>query len=262
MIEELGCPGCGNFINVCGECKCEQAFGLSDLDQRQRDDYRTGFLEIIRYIIRNKVPNPSPENHDWYHFNRVFHIAFEDGLIDSITDYVNGVRVALDPRHSQLITFMEPAGEGTQVGESSNSADDGGVIDSIAYNIDGVRVQLGPPHKHFNEPGLRKGSNSAEHEVGESSNSADNGGGHKDKSKYRLVLFLRLRVTFLPPDKYVNLPRQYLELEILGKHLDWEKIHQDVESNTLELKWNFYKIVVDDKAGNNGEETTEYTSVE
>lgn len=63
------------------------------------------------------------------------------------------------------------------MGERSNSADDGGVIDSIAYNIDGVRVQLGLRHKNFKEPGLRKGSNSAEHEVGESSNSADNGGG-------------------------------------------------------------------------------------
>lgn len=84
-------------------------------------------------------------------------------------------------------------------------------------------------------------------------------GGHKDRSKYRLVLFLRLRVTFLPPHKYINLPRrEYLELEILGKHVDWEKILQDVESNTLELKWNFYKTVVDDKGRNNGEETTEY----
>lgn len=40
--------------------------------------------------------------------------------------------------------------------------------------------------------------------------------------------------------------------------MDWEKILQDVESNTLELKWNFYKTVVDDKGRNNGEETTEY----
>jgi hypothetical protein len=92
----IGCIKCGYYIGISGHCNCNEAFTLSDLDQRQRDDYRTQFLDLIRCIIQTGVPNLYLNDHNSYELQRFSRIGFQyDGIIYSITYNVKGVNVHL-----------------------------------------------------------------------------------------------------------------------------------------------------------------------
>jgi hypothetical protein len=95
----IRCTECHYLIGVCGDCNCDPAFDINDLDQRQRDCYRTRFVDLIRYFIQSGVPDLSP-----------------DGIIIYTIIYnANGLTVQLAPKYFE---FMQP-----QAAESSNSAD-------------------------------------------------------------------------------------------------------------------------------------------
>ena len=112
----IGCTACDYYIGVCGDCNCNEAFALSDLDQKQRDDYRIQFLELIRFIVRSGLPTLSPLNHNYCRLQQVARMGFQySSMIHTMTYNVNGVNFQLGQQHFK---FMEP-----QLGENSNSSD-------------------------------------------------------------------------------------------------------------------------------------------
>jgi hypothetical protein len=132
---------------------------------------------------------------------------------------------------------MEP-----QAGESSNCSDKPASFShpNIGSNID--KSSYGNSEQELNI---------TSESIEESCNSAcpmEVHNNDQDNLKCRPALVLRLALTRILSYECI------LILDILGEDLDWQQILQDVESNSLELKWNFYKSVVDDIEDHNSED--------
>lgn len=206
----LACGKCLKYITTSGECECHEWLIPGRQDKNTMEFYRKCLLCLVKHYISIGVPNHSSldENIDFRNETT--------GGRETFYYAANGLKVEFVLWDSEEGDSQETEDEEPSISSNLDPADPNSVS-GLGTSVN----QQNPNHSSQNiEQSLI--SNPSE--------------GNMEGDEMLNYLQLRLTSVMFMSGKSAMI------LDILGQHLDWQQILQHVESDTVELRWRFYRI--------------------